>query len=338
MASKLRTPQDLSRKRSRDDFQSAPGSPTTARKKPLTTRREILFYGDSLTFGMHHAKASRYGQTWPQLLEERLHNQNYRAIESALCSRTTAHDDPWEKNDEWMPGSEGSDFNGLRHFGPLFSSHTPSVLVIALGTNDLKTRIRKPPFLSWLMGRRTALDEARAIAESCARIGEKARLLYSGFCHSDAELVILILTPPHLVLTDTSREMGYDKYSEEISHEFPQAFADMCKEHKFLNIATTPPSMEKSNDGVHFTQAAQATLAENVWDDLEILIQESKPATRAARMLETQQKSSSSTKKVGGSSSLLVPSKVRRASISARKRKQPSLYFASPARRGKELR
>ena len=97
--------------------------------------------------------------------------------------------------------------------------------------------------------------------------------------------------------------------------------------------------MEKSHDGVHFTQAAQATLAENVWDDLEILIQESKPATRAARMLETQKKSpSSSTKKVGGSRSLLVPSKVRRASISARKRKQPSLYFASPARRGKEIR
>ena len=239
---------------------------------------------------MHHSRASRYTQTWPQLIEENLHNEGYRVVESALCSRTTAHDDPWEFNDEWMPGSEASDFNGLSHFGPLFSSHTPKILVIALGTNDLKTRIRRQAktaaqrLVPWLVGRQSPLDEARAIAENCALIGEKARLLYSGFCH-DAEcntpLKIVVLTPPHLVLNDISEEMGYDELSEEISHAFPVAFAEMCQEHGFVNVSKKPPSMKESQDGVHFTESAQAKLATMVWKDLEKEIKQSRPQTRA---------------------------------------------------------
>lgn len=174
-----------------------------------------------------------------------------------------------------MPGSEPHFFNGLKHFGPLFSSHTPSVLVIALGTNDLKVRIRNQSVAAQggdsLFGRdrRAACVSARAIAESCARVGEKARSLFSGFCHNDGPLKILVVTPPELVLTAQSDRMGYDERSERISREFGTAFAAMCREHNFISVACpTSLDMHKSSDGVHFTKTAQAQLAEAVWDVL----------------------------------------------------------------------
>ncbi len=279
-------------------------SPDTQRKRgrkssnkrniKLTTKREILFYGDSLTYGMHHSQAARYKTTWPQLIEERINDIGYRVVESALCSRTTVHDDP-EDQEHWMPGSTGSDFNGIHHFGPLFSSHTPSILIIALGTNDLKVRIRK---VAKDVGQRkssrkstkntaikkvlTAAEEAEIIAENCAKIGEKARLMYTGFCHTGT-LKIMILTPPKLVYNENSKEMGYDQFSEEISLHFPNAYAKMCKKHNFINISTTPPSMENSVDGVHFTEKAQAIVAENVWTDLKNDVDKNRPTTRARR-------------------------------------------------------
>ena len=238
----------------------------------LTTEKEVLFFGDSLTWGMHHARAARYARSWPQLLEARLHAAGYRMVESALCSRTTCHDDGWEQNGNWMPGAEPHFFNGLHHFGQLYSSHTPRVLVLALGTNDLKTRIREKSYTlsqrltpTWHAAEpRTAREEARVIAENCAKIGEKARLLHTGFCH-EGELKIVVLTPPELVLNDESEQMGYDKFSAEISLEFPAAFQDMCGAHGFICVDAEPPSMKRSVDGVHFTEESQAQLAEHVW-------------------------------------------------------------------------
>ena len=250
-------------------------SNTAAESIPLTTEREVLFFGDSLTWGMHHAQAARYKKSWPQLLEPRLHSAGFRMVESALCSRTTCHDDGWERNDDWMPGAEPHFFNGLHHFGPLFSSHTPRVLVLALGTNDLKVRIREKTYPrgehTMQKGQRTAQEEAAVIAENCAKIGEKARLLHTGFCH-EGELKIVVLTPPELVFNEESEQMGYDAFSAEISHEFPKAFKDMCIAHNFICVDADPPSMEHSVDGVHFTKSAQAQLAEDVWGVLKIVL------------------------------------------------------------------
>ena len=251
------------------------GGLAAAALRRLSTKQEVLFFGDSLAWGMHHALAARYRRTWPQLLEARLHAAGFRMVESALCSRTTCHDDACERNGDWMPGAEPHFFNGLHHFGPLFSSHTPRVLVLALGTNDLKTRIRQqsgraalpthaPTQRRLVTQARTARKEARVIAENCAKIGEKARLMHMGFCHA-GELRVVVLTPPELVLNDESEQMGYDAFSAEISLEFPAAFQEMCLAHGFTCVDAKPPSMKCSVDGVHFTEASQAQLAEDVW-------------------------------------------------------------------------
>lgn len=259
------------RRRGADSRQGSEEGGASALRR-LSTKQEVLFFGDSLTWGMHHALAARYARTWPQLLEARLQAAGYRMVESALCSRTTCHDDAWERNGDWMPGAEPHFFNGLHHFGPLFSSHTPRVLVLALGTNDLKVRIRQQsyalptqaPTQRRLAQTRTAREEARVIAENCAKIGEKARLMHTGFCHT-GELKIVVLTPPELVLNDESEQMGYDAFSSEISLEFPAAFQEMCLAHGFTCVEAKPPSMKCSVDGVHFTEASQAQLAADVW-------------------------------------------------------------------------
>ena len=57
----------------------------------------------------------------------------------------------------------------------------------------------------------------------------------------------------------------YDAFSAEISLEFPAAFQEMCLAHGFTCVDAKPPSMKCSVDGVHFTEASQAQLAEDVW-------------------------------------------------------------------------
>lgn len=102
---------------------------------------DVLFYGDSLTFGMAHNFTGRYDTTWPRMLEDKLSKRGFKCVESALCSRTTIFDDGG--NNEWLVDSQPHYFNGLAHFANEFLSRNVSVLVLLLGTNDLKCNIRE---------------------------------------------------------------------------------------------------------------------------------------------------------------------------------------------------
>lgn len=54
----------------------------------LTPRRRlrgtILFYGDSITFGMPHNYTGRYETPWPRLLAAKLARRGYRVVEAGL--------------------------------------------------------------------------------------------------------------------------------------------------------------------------------------------------------------------------------------------------------------
>jgi hypothetical protein len=94
---------------------------------------EILFYGDSLTYGMSHTDdAYRYETTWPRIIEKRLLSRGLRVVESALCSRTSCFDDDFNRS--WMKTAQPHFFNGLHHLGVVLQSHTPRYVVILLGT------------------------------------------------------------------------------------------------------------------------------------------------------------------------------------------------------------
>lgn len=103
--------------------------------------RSVMCFGDSNT---HGTRALRYPQDtrryppdirWPGQMAAAL-GADWHVIEEGLPSRTTVHDD----------AVEGAHKNGLRVLPALLESHRPLDLVIVmLGTNDLKMRHNVPP-------------------------------------------------------------------------------------------------------------------------------------------------------------------------------------------------
>jgi lysophospholipase L1-like esterase len=96
--------------------------------------KAILCYGDSNTFGWATVERANsrysYEERWPGILQGAL-GSRWHVIEEGLSGRTTVHDDP----------VEGPFRNGKTYLLPCLLSHLPlDVIVIMLGTNDLKAR------------------------------------------------------------------------------------------------------------------------------------------------------------------------------------------------------
>jgi lysophospholipase L1-like esterase len=103
--------------------------------------RTILCYGDSNTHGtapMEHLEDGRrfgHGERWVSVMRQIL-GADWWVVEEGLPGRTTVLDDP----------IEGIHKNGLTYLTPCLESHLPvDVVIISLGTNDLKTRFGMPP-------------------------------------------------------------------------------------------------------------------------------------------------------------------------------------------------
>lgn len=96
----------------------------------------VLVYGDSNTFGVLPMSSlgdhpvCRPGERWAEVMAEGL--PEHEVIVSGLPGRTTVHSDPVEG--EWL--------NGLTVLPAVIGTHRPvDVLVLMLGTNDLKLRL-----------------------------------------------------------------------------------------------------------------------------------------------------------------------------------------------------
>jgi lysophospholipase L1-like esterase len=103
--------------------------------------KTIVCFGDSNSYGTpgmpHPDFWGRFGpdERWPGVMRLAL-GSGYTVIEEALPGRTTVHDDP----------IEGADRNGLKALPIVLGSHRPiDLVVIMLGTNDLKTRFSVTP-------------------------------------------------------------------------------------------------------------------------------------------------------------------------------------------------
>lgn len=252
---------------------STPAKTTTLTATLETAPLDVLFYGDSITWGMAHNYTGRYVQTYPRQLESRLLGKGYRVVEAALCSRTSTFDD--EDNGNWMIGGDPHIFNGLAHFSPTFLGTSPRAVVILLGTNDLKVRIRAKA------KQRTRLD-ARDVAENVARIGLLARSLHENSVRLKRhELDVVLVCPPHVKLNALSTDLGYDETSVKLSHDFPHAFAHVCEQHGF-HLVVPPVDMAPSVDGVHVTPEGTKAIAEAVWAKLNALLP-NVPGGEAAR-------------------------------------------------------
>lgn len=145
--------------------------------------KTILCYGDSNTHGTNPHDWSRFDihTRWPGVLRDSL-GDGYHVIEEGCGGRTTVHEDPVESH------FGGGSKNGAAYLRPCLHSHQPlDLVIILLGTNDLKARFAVP---------------AEDIAAGVGVLVEIVKQSTAG-PEGCAPSVLMIAPPPTLPLEDT---------------------------------------------------------------------------------------------------------------------------------------
>ena len=184
--------------------------------------KTIVCYGDSNTYGYNPENGFRYEyeERWTTILQKELKDSAI-VIPEGLNGRTTSFED------ELRPGR-----NGATYLDPCLHSHGPiDLVVLMLGTNDLKIRFQATP----------------------TEDGRSAK--------------ILLMAPPHLGddLTEipSGEEMGFERgisYSKRLA----PIYEDWAKFHniEFLDAAKYAKASEI--DACHLTRESHRKLGEMV--------------------------------------------------------------------------
>lgn len=194
--------------------------------------KTVICYGDSNTWGADPAKPGRFDADvrWTGVLAREL-GPAFRIIEEGLNGRTTVIDDVVEPHR-----------NGLDYLIPCIDSHHPfDLIVIMLGTNDLKFRHNRQP---------------ADIAQSVTLLANTVK--DSRFGPDGASPQVLIVCPPPIgKLGDLG---GIFAGSVEKSREMPSFYewAARWTQSAFLDAGTVIRSSDA--DGVHFDPDDHARL------------------------------------------------------------------------------
>ncbi len=214
-------------------------------------KKHIICLGDSNTHGCCADPADtadggiRFNEAerWTQRLQTAL-GEEYLVVEEGLSGRTTVFHDP---------DYEGLD--ALHYLYPCLKSHEfVSLLVIMLGTNDVKERLCANAYAVGL-GMRRLVQKAQSV--DCWAPGTKPN--------------ILILAPPPIgegvVNSDLADEMGLG--AVEKSKQLAKQYAAVAAETgvHFLDVGALGCEISPV-DGMHLTRKGHAQLA----DHLAVLI------------------------------------------------------------------
>ena len=207
-------------------------------------KKSIVLFGDSNTYGYTTVFDGRFDEEirWPCLLQKHL-GDAFLVNAEGLSGRTCAFEDPF---------TEG--LSGVSMITPLLNTHSPvSVLVIMLGTNDVKERFS---------------SNAANIALGLQRLLQKA---IATPAWQGAPKILVIAPPPMLknyqsLLYGASMGDGCCKKCEEL----PAAYAEMAQKYgcAFLDAGSIPGVVMNELDGMHLTEEAHALLAKAVADKL----------------------------------------------------------------------
>lgn len=209
--------------------------------------KSILCYGDSNTYGLMPDLRSRYPRDvrWTGVLQGLLGDSCY-IIEEGLGGRTTVWDDPVEEHK-----------NGKAYLLPCLDSHKPLDLVILmLGTNDLKGRYSLSPF----------------------EVGGGIENLVQTILKSDAgpdfqppKLLLVTPVPIHSV----GREMDLDQMIPDMdrrSRMLSYYYEDIAKRYGIYYMDPGDKIELNDVDGIHYSAKGHAQMAELMRDKiLEIL-------------------------------------------------------------------
>jgi lysophospholipase L1-like esterase len=159
----------------------------------------------------------------------------YWVVEEGLCGRTTCRDDPVE-----------GDRNGLAQLMPILETHKPiDIVVLMLGTNDLKVRYSPMPY---------------DIARGAQRIVTAIQNSKTG--PGDTSPKVLWICPPPTVKSPGFEHLFAD--SVELSKKLPPWFKQLAQESGVPLLEAGTVVQTSAVDGIHFDPDEHRKLAEAV--------------------------------------------------------------------------
>lgn len=198
--------------------------------------KTILCYGDSNTWGYDPVSMDRFPRDdrWTGVLRNEL-GDGYEIIEEGLNGRTTVWDDPIE-------GYK----NGKEYLIPCLETHKPiDIVVIMLGTNDLKVRFSVSAF---------------DIANSAGVLVDIVQRSKTG-PKNTAPKVILMAPPPVSKLTGFAEAF---EGAEAKSKKFSEHYKRVAREYGCDFIDTKDIIVSSELDGIHFEKDEHKKLGKAV--------------------------------------------------------------------------
>lgn len=206
--------------------------------------KKVLCFGDSNTWGFIPKTGERYSPKvrWTGLLQDRL-GDDFEVIEEGLNARTTDIDDP-----------KNIGKNGLKYLIPCLQTHNPlDIVVLFLGTNDLKERFNRQP---------------KQVASGINKLIDTIlEFSFSSTYHT-----------PHLVLicpsiVDESVDGVKEKYlgAERKSKELPKLYSKIAKDRNLHYINLQEHLSPSKSDGYHFDKTAHSKVCDLLHDMIKIL-------------------------------------------------------------------
>jgi len=199
---------------------------------PIRAGKRILCFGDSNTWGSKPGTGLRYPYRlrWPGVLQMEL-GTNFVVREEGRNGRTTMLEDPDQRGCNGKPAL----MRCLRQHHPL------DLVIILLGTNDLKTIFNRT---------------AEQITQSVEELGRI--VLTDGRSSAGASPMLLLLAPPVLI----SDKSGTDRYhgADIKSSSFAEQYRSVAERLgcEFFDTGTLIHS--SMVDGIHWDQDAHQSL------------------------------------------------------------------------------
>jgi lysophospholipase L1-like esterase len=198
--------------------------------------KRILCYGDSNTWGQNPLTKERYDdQTrWTRVLASAL-GPEYEVVEEGLNGRTTVWEDPIE-------GYK----NGASYLIPCLGTHQPlDLVIIMLGTNDLKKRFSLPAY---------------DIAEGAGVLVRLVLASEAGRTGKPPE--VLLLAPPPIAALSDYAEMFEEATPK--SFKLGAHFQRIAKQFDIPFMDTSEVVVSSAIDGIHLDASEHAKLGHAV--------------------------------------------------------------------------
>lgn len=200
--------------------------------------KTILCYGDSNTWGDPPGRIGRHAWNvrWPGLLQEAL-GSSVRIIEEGLGGRTTCFEDPLSPNR-----------NGLAYISIALESHSPiDLLIIMLGTNDVKVRFNLTPY---------------TIGQGAAEI-----LMLAKKFEPTIENILLV-SPPHVVRTDHAENTLAFEGAVEKSQELAKYYSYFAAQLGCHFFDASSVAKSSNIDGIHLDEKNHELLARGMVNEV----------------------------------------------------------------------